>query len=124
METLRLLHSFLLVFLYLRQLQCLHVLISFWFFKFRSFCFLLVIRLKSLSFFPSLSVCLWSNKEMRLEAKYFPLRVFKHSGSLLPFRSVAPSDFLWFTLPVVVCCGCKGTSRAQLTQTGRAYGRV
>lgn len=57
-----------------------------------------------------LSLCLWSNKEISLEAKYFPLRVFKHLGSLLLFLSVSHFKFpfalclsLSFSLPVVVC---------------------
>lgn len=52
----------------------------------------------SLSLFSPLSFGLWSNKEICLGAKYFPLRVFKHLGSLLLFLSVSHSKFLSFCL--------------------------
>lgn len=76
--------------------------------------FLLFGHFKSnLSVFPtspsSPSLCLWSNKEISLGAKYFPLWVFKHSGSLLLFLSASEVfsllavSVLFPSLPVVVC---------------------
>lgn len=84
---------------------CVHVSLS-------ANVFLLFGHFKSnLSVFPSSpSLCLWSNKEISLGAKYFPLWVFKHSGSLLLFLSASEVfsfllavSVLFPSLPVVVC---------------------
>lgn len=66
-----------------------------------------------------------SNKEISLGAKYFPLRVFKHLGSLLLFlcASEVPlcSLSVFLSLPAVFCdVDCR---RAQMTQTGRPQQR-
>lgn len=58
-----------------------------------------------LSFFSS-SLCLWSNKEISLGAKYFPLRVFKHSASLLLFLSVSHSQLSLFARCLSFSVGC------------------
>lgn len=69
-------------------------------FKYKLFAYFWSFQLKSLSLslFSPLSFGLWSNKEICLGAKYFPLRVFKHLGSLLLFLSVSHSKFLSFCL--------------------------
>lgn len=100
---------------------CVHVSLS-------ANVFLLFGHFKSnLSVFPSSpSLCLWSNKEISLGAKYFPLWVFKHSSSLLLFLSASEVfsllsvSVLFPSLPVVVCVS---KAVAELTETAESTER-
>lgn len=87
--------------------------------------YLLLVISTQISFFLPFCFCLWSNKEIRLGAKYFPLRVFKHWLSPPPSLDlslqVSPHSLRrLFLLPVVVC---DVKTLVELTQAGRDHSK-